>query len=224
MNKNTLIAFSLILFSTNFLHTASQKLLKVAVDQRNTDEKTLWDLVQKTVPYNQLNDQERLQNINVLLKNNNININMQDEVGRTLLHLAIDQNNASLVKLLLENKEIDINAKDVIGLTPLYWAVFKNNSTIAKTLIHDSRMTKAILRETENMLKNTIIDSQQQQKALYLLEEIELNAPISRISPTITPWQQVKNYISYPFSLIGNFLANAWNLLRGSTTADTLHQ
>ena len=51
------------------------------------------------------------------------NINLQDNVGRTALHLACKAGRLSILHLLCQNEEIDVNIRTCGGETPLMQAV-----------------------------------------------------------------------------------------------------
>lgn len=67
---------------------------------------------------------------------NTNNLNAQGDLGMTLLHSAIENENYELTKLLLENK-IDVNIQNKLGVTALMLAVnqIEANLEIIKLLI-----------------------------------------------------------------------------------------
>lgn len=54
----------------------------------------------------------------------NININKQDDEGKTPLHYSLDHNNYELTKLLLNTKGIEKDIKDQYGNNAMWVAVF----------------------------------------------------------------------------------------------------
>jgi hypothetical protein len=60
--------------------------------------------------------------------------NMIDEKnGKSLLHIAVENNHPTLVDFLLENK-VDVNKQDYLGQTPLHLAVYHKNVHIINVL------------------------------------------------------------------------------------------
>ncbi|EEA07764.1 uncharacterized protein CMU_006870 [Cryptosporidium muris RN66] len=55
----------------------------------------------------------------ILEYKNNVELNIKDEDGRTILHNAVSKNNIELVRLLI-NKGVDVNTCDDSGWTPLH--------------------------------------------------------------------------------------------------------
>lgn len=64
-----------------------------------------------------------------------IDINMEDEIGRTALNLAIQLDDKKITTYLLSIPEIDINLSDKNGLSPLHWAVINNNGELLNLLL-----------------------------------------------------------------------------------------
>jgi ankyrin repeat protein len=70
-----------------------------------------------------------------LLIDNGAQINAQEGVGKSPLHLAVDRGNIEIAKILLE-KGIDIELKDGYGYTALHIAAYKDKRTLATLLIN----------------------------------------------------------------------------------------
>ena len=64
-----------------------------------------------------------------------IDINMQNEAGETLLIVASKQGTSSIVRLLFIVQNLDVNKKDRMGRTALHWAAFEGQSEIVGTLL-----------------------------------------------------------------------------------------
>ena len=77
-----------------------------------------------------------LKTVKSLLKLKDININYQDEFGRTSLMAASANHFVSAVKLLLTNKDIDVCLEDKWGQTPLSLAIKYEHTEIIE-LLHD---------------------------------------------------------------------------------------
>ncbi|ARE67600.1 SWPV1-034 [Shearwaterpox virus] len=70
-----------------------------------------------------------------LLLNKGANVNIQDSIGYSCLHIATIRNsNIEIIKALIDNK-IDLNAYDWIGRTPLHISVIKSNFDAVKLLV-----------------------------------------------------------------------------------------
>ena len=69
-------------------------------------------------------------------------INIQNNYGWTLLHIAIRREQTEMVKLLLE-KDADINKVDGVGWTPLMEAIMDDKPSLCKLLV-DSGADKSI--------------------------------------------------------------------------------
>jgi len=69
------------------------------------------------------------------------NVNEVDGIGRTLLHLASDQNHRSaVIPLLLAHPDIDVNVKDVYGGTPFFLACWNESTSCVREMLKDSRV------------------------------------------------------------------------------------
>ena len=74
--------------------------------------------------------------LKLLLLQDKIDINALDEnLSRTVLHLAIEQNNFSVVAMLVKDERINLNIKDSDGDTPLTLSVKKANLSMTNLLI-----------------------------------------------------------------------------------------
>ena len=68
------------------------------------------------------------------LINRGADVNTKDKNGKTILHIAIENNYEDIVKFLIQNKA-DVNIKDNDGNTPLHLAVKNGNDFIVKLLL-----------------------------------------------------------------------------------------
>lgn len=65
-----------------------------------------------------------------------VNVNAEDNQGRTPLHVAAEKGHLAVVKILVENGA-DVNAKDNDGNTPLVYAAEKRHGEIVQYLIEN---------------------------------------------------------------------------------------
>lgn len=98
------------------------------------------------------------------LLSNAVNINSQDEHGRSLLHYAVGCRQEEVFNFLI-SREININIQDKRGETPLFVALQNNNETFFNALINlhvnddltdhygASLLEKAILKNNLNFVK-----------------------------------------------------------------------
>jgi hypothetical protein len=89
------------------------KSLKITDDQKNNDDCELFKLIAN-------DDMEKL---NFVLKNKNLNINVQDNDGDTLLHISVFLCNHMACEILLKNNAF-INLKDKWGQIPIHRICF----------------------------------------------------------------------------------------------------
>ena len=73
--------------------------------------------------------------IKLLLKSDDIEVNVRCGFGRTSLHWAVQRSNYAMIKLLLQRDEIDVNLADSDGRTALFWAVNLELFEIVKLLL-----------------------------------------------------------------------------------------
>jgi len=73
----------------------------------------------------------------MITKNKGLNINSQDEKGRTALHLAIEKNHVESVYILLDEGAC-ANVRDIWGNTPLTIAAKKGHSLCIRALLFHS--------------------------------------------------------------------------------------
>ncbi|KAI2732957.1 hypothetical protein DTO013E5_10234 [Penicillium roqueforti] len=86
-------------------------------------------------PLHQAAGQGRLEAVELLLKQQDINLQAQDHSGSTPLHVATKRNHISIVNLLLANPNVDINCRDGHGNTPLWWSTRLKQDDISIRLL-----------------------------------------------------------------------------------------
>lgn len=65
-------------------------------------------------------------------------VNLVDNVGQTILHIAALTGNAEAVEYILERSLIDVNCEATFGITPLVAARRSNHQEVIKILIRNS--------------------------------------------------------------------------------------
>lgn len=68
----------------------------------------------------------KIEFVDNILKDNNIDLNKQDFQGLTALHIAVENDCTEIVFLLLKDRRISIDIQDNWGNTPLWRAVHNN--------------------------------------------------------------------------------------------------
>ena len=120
----------------------------------------------------------KLQNVKILLENG-MDVNRQNELGETPLHIAISQNNVDLVKLLIKY-EPDTNIpryKD--KLTVINYADICENEIIIQMIKNYNEINKRKL--IKNEIFNNINDNSNKDNSSF-------------INGTITNFDQIQNY------------------------------
>ncbi|OQD70187.1 hypothetical protein PENANT_c145G01333 [Penicillium antarcticum] len=77
---------------------------------------------------------KRLLIVEALLLSHYINLNYQDENGRTAIWYAVDNSEAKLAELLLQQMSLDLNCADKLGQTPLANAAANGSLALVKIL------------------------------------------------------------------------------------------
>lgn len=88
----------------------------------------------------------------------------QDELGRTLLHLAVESSNLSIISLILRNSSSQlkynlVTAQDMLGQTPVHYAARKETRPNAKSSPIIRGIAGAIGGDTENSMIHTLLKS-----------------------------------------------------------------
>ncbi len=91
-----------------------------------------------------------LESIELLLKNNaNANVNVQDNEGRTPLHLAVLGKNLPAVEILLKYNA-DINILDKSDKSALHYAIEKKNLEVIKVLCNQAKINFKIQNKSSS--------------------------------------------------------------------------
>ena len=75
-----------------------------------------------------------LQVVQHLLRHPEVQVNLQERIGSTALHLATYKGYTAIVEALLGHPGIDINCQDHAGSTPLHAAASQNHQDIVAML------------------------------------------------------------------------------------------
>jgi ankyrin repeat protein len=79
--------------------------------------------------------------VDLLLRKNNVNINLKDIIyERSALSWAAQNGHVAVVKLLLDTGKVEIKSKDSKGRIPLSWAVQNGHMAIVKLLLDTSKV------------------------------------------------------------------------------------
>ena len=83
-----------------------------------------------------------------------LDINYQDEDGKTAAHWAIELNecNTEIVRILAETGRVDWNKKDKWGSTPLFWALLYGHSDTVDIIVQQSNIDYNVKTECGNTL------------------------------------------------------------------------
>ena len=100
-----------------------------------------------------------------LLGTEQININQKYRQGKTLLHIAVENNDQQATQRLLKYDEVEINASDSFGNTAIHYACLGENFNLQQLLIE---------REGANVM----IENNDGLTPLYILSKAEENYPL----------------------------------------------
>ena len=73
--------------------------------------------------------------LKLLLRYNQVNVNVKDKQGLTPLHYACSRNHAKIVELLMQIPRIDCNVKDNKDWSPLNLATVENHDKVVQMLM-----------------------------------------------------------------------------------------
>ncbi|KAK5633192.1 hypothetical protein RRF57_008906 [Xylaria bambusicola] len=122
--------WSSLTLASAFGHAAVVRLLLVTTAlQSNHSSRALYEAVR----YN------REEIVKLLLATDGVDVNLQDEYGRTPLAWAVRRRRETVIKLLLATDGVDVNLQDRNGWTPLHYAIHLGNTTIVQSLLETGR-------------------------------------------------------------------------------------
>lgn len=93
------------------------------------------------IKLNVVNKTEKLKSIMMLLANkylDRIDVNLQNNQGKTILHLALTFDFKPLIKLILKNKKINVNLKDNLGYSALHYCCKMSQHKYLKPILRSS--------------------------------------------------------------------------------------
>ena len=100
-----------------------------------------------------------------LLGTDQIDINRKFRQGKTLLHIAVENNDKQATQRLLKYEGVDVNVSDSFGNTPIHYASFGKNSNLQQFLI-------------EQEGANVMIKNNDGLTPLYVLSKDKENYPL----------------------------------------------
>ena len=90
----------------------------------------------------------------LLIARSDIDMNLGDKNGNTVLHLALERNFISIAELLMSRPDVKVNLKNNYGITALHLAAEKDSISIAELLI--SRSSDIDLNMTDSHGKTAL--------------------------------------------------------------------
>ncbi|KAL1459407.1 hypothetical protein WDU94_011391 [Cyamophila willieti] len=116
---------------------------------------------------------KEIEALQLLLKHERTDVNLQDAKGRTALHIACDdkdaENNYEIFKILLNNKDILVNLVDKKGQTAIYLAALREKKDIVLDLLGFKGIDVDSAKTTQGKTARDII--------LENFPELEANIP-----------------------------------------------
>jgi ankyrin repeat protein len=112
------------------------------------------------------------------LINKNVNVNAQNRLGYTALHIAIQADNRSIFDLLLQQPSLDVNLKTVDEHVPLYYALLKYESgddsenCYASSLITKGVQTGILYSANCDSLLQILIEEGASNAAVFLCDHL----------------------------------------------------
>ena len=93
----------------------------------------------------------RIEIIEILLKNNNINVNLQDTIsGWSTFSSACRSNGHESVLLMIQDPRVDINMANDYGMSPLLMACYMGRTTTVQLLLSFGRNIDIYKKSTED--------------------------------------------------------------------------
>ena len=113
------------------------------------------------------NESEYSEIESIIYGDNYLNINVQNILQETALHIAVKKNQIKTVQLLLCNKNTRPNIQNVYGDTPLHIAIRNGHISIAKALLEDWRVNHSICNKNKETVLHLIFSKHH--PGLYIL-------------------------------------------------------
>ena len=101
----------------------------------------------------------KIDNVQILLKHN-LDLNKQNELGETPLHIAVAKNDLELVKLIIEHEPRTDLVTDKDGYSVMNYAEICGNKTIIKMIeeLNEKNMKKKIKSEIVDFIKKDMVN------------------------------------------------------------------
>lgn len=113
-----------------------------------------------------------------LLNKKDIDVNLQNNEGNSILHLASKMQNETFLNEILNNPKIDINIQNKQMNTPLHLAIEENNKLLAILLIKNDKCNLS-LTNNEEMTPLMLAFDKRQEEIVNLIISIPRNININ---------------------------------------------
>jgi ankyrin repeat protein len=144
------------LYNKNEINTLIEDKLKTIVKTSKISIKTV-NTVKSTINNLSINEQlfdainkKNIDKAKELLKNPEVDVNYQDEVGDSALHLATKNELIDIIKILFEHPKINVNIKNKLGYSPVFYLldlyVYKDIDGIIKDGMSNKTINLDILK------------------------------------------------------------------------------
>lgn len=105
--------------------------------------------------------------VELLLKNESLNVNKSDPFGYTALHYSVFYSKLDVAKILLDQSTIKINKPNIYNHTPLYLAVSSGNAEMIQLLMYNG--ADPSIRDKQG---NTPLSIAKEKEIIELLEGV----------------------------------------------------
>jgi ankyrin repeat protein len=143
------------------------------------------------------NDSEYSEIESIIYGDNYLNINVQNILQETVLHIAVRKNQIKTVELLLSNKNTRPNIQNVYGDTPLHIAIRNGNIHIAKALLEDWRVNHSICNKNKETVLHLIFSKHHPELYVLVQKQDLTNRDILGYTPfmyAVLQFYQRKDY------------------------------
>ena len=145
----------------------------------------------------------------IIYGDNYVNINVQNLLLDTPLHISTRNNNIKLVNFLMLNKNVRPNLQNVYGDTALHIAVRSGYIDIAKQLLEDWRSTHCLLNKNKENILHIVLSKNRPELYILVKKPLVNNRDVLGFTPfmyAILQYYQTKNNIYR--TIITNLLDN----------------
>lgn len=113
---------------------------------------------------------DRLEKLKFLVDNTDVNINLQDKTGNTLLHTLTKKNDDNAVEFIRYTNKANVNILNDFNQTPIYYAINNKNQNILDLLIEAGGILQGHIGSKYINYRDLIIRSQDPNLIEYLME------------------------------------------------------